>query len=127
MLGDITEGKVEGFLKLEIQIQVNVTDAFWIGRTPGKQIIVTKIKDRNQKTKIMDSKNKLQGMKVYIWFKLATKNYSIWYKAENQVKLSKTFKKIKKEQLERPAPESSARTKTTTTQRNIATEQLKRK
>lgn len=64
--GLVTQRKVEDFLMKELKIPVEVTDAFKIGKIPGKEVIVAKLKDRSQKIKVMENKNKLKGTRTYI-------------------------------------------------------------
>lgn len=41
-------------------------ETFKIGRIPGKQVIVVKMENRNEKMAVMRNKNRLKGTKIYI-------------------------------------------------------------
>lgn len=65
--GTVTCNMVEDFLKRGIQTQVEVVDAFNVGRMEeNRVVVVAKLRNYKQKMMIMENKSKLKGTKTYI-------------------------------------------------------------
>ncbi|KAK4880425.1 hypothetical protein RN001_008571 [Aquatica leii] len=60
------ETNIETFLNQELNTEVNVTEAFKVGKKSDSMVIVAKLKSRTQKQLILTNKNKLKGKSVYI-------------------------------------------------------------
>lgn len=66
MEGIVTSKKVEDYLNNKMQINIEVVDAFKVGRIVEKQVVVAKLKNMVQKQIIMENKSKLRGTNIYI-------------------------------------------------------------
>lgn len=90
--------KIEKWLDDERKIQVNVTETFKISKTPGKKVILVKLRDKGQKIKVLQNKirenteNKIKNrMKVKVGYQKLynqEKTYT-WDKKINDLKLIK--------------------------------------
>lgn len=94
--GNVTSEKIEEFLNRKLQIQTTVVEAFKIGKNTENRVVVAKLKDHGQKTKVMENKSKLKGTRTYIESDLTRKEKEIqnkiWTIASEMIKKGEKVK-----------------------------------
>ncbi|XP_071571574.1 uncharacterized protein [Temnothorax nylanderi] len=60
------KGTIEHIMRYELQVEVDVEDAYWIGREQRGRMLIARLKSWQQKKEILAKKSKLKGKKLYI-------------------------------------------------------------